>query len=252
MRALLVDDELPALAELAYLLRLDARITEVTPVGSGAEALSALAHQPFDVVFCDINMPGLSGMDVARTLARMPSPPSLVFITAHEQHAVDAFEVRALDYVLKPVRAERLSEAVRRVVGARAAESASPTTAPEPEDETIAVELGGVTTFVRRSQVIYAQAQGDYARLHTDDGAHLVRVSLTLLEERWQEAGFARIHRSTLVNLARVTHVRVHQGHCSVLLDDVELQVSRRHTRALRDRLGRTGLAPAGRRRGEL
>jgi DNA-binding LytR/AlgR family response regulator len=104
-------------------------------------------------------------------------------------------------------------------------------------DETIPVGLGGVTTFIKRSQVRYAQAQGDYARLHTATGSHLVRTSLTTLEERWAEAGFVRIHRSTLVALPHVDAVVTGRGGCKIRLGEIELQVSRRHLRDLRDRL---------------
>jgi DNA-binding LytR/AlgR family response regulator len=112
----------------------------------------------------------------------------------------------------------------------------SPSTTP-PEDETIPVELGGVTRFIQRSQILYASAHGDYARMHTANGSHLVRVSLNALEERWGEKGFVRIHRSTLVSLAHVTEVSSDSGRAVVRVGDVELQVSRRHTRDLRERL---------------
>jgi len=107
------------------------------------------------------------------------------------------------------------------------------------------VGLGGVTTFIKRSQVRYAQAQGDYARLHTASGSHLVRTSLTTLEERWAEAGFVRIHRSTLVALPHVDAVLTGHGGCKIRLGDIELQVSRRHLRDLRDRLSWSGGAGA-------
>jgi DNA-binding LytR/AlgR family response regulator len=246
LRALVVDDEQPALEELSWLLRQDERIAQVRTAGSGAEALRALEAGDIDVVFSDISMPGLDGMDLARVIARFTERPQVVFVTAHDQHAVDAFAVDAVDYVMKPVRADRLSEAVRRVVA-----SAEPATtgaargsgARAEADETIPVELGGVTRFITRSQVRYAQAQGDYARLHTPAGSHLVRIPLSTLEERWAAAGFVRIHRSTLVSLSHVREVRMEHGRCSVVLEDVELQVSRRHTRELRDRL----LRPAAR-----
>ena len=138
---------------------------------------------------------------------------------------------------MKPVRADRLAEAVRRVVAAADPASGLATAVTAPEDETIPVELAGVTRFISRSQIRYAQAQGDYARLHTEAGSHLVRIPLSTLEERWAAAGFVRIHRSTLVSLAHVREVRMEHGRCSVVLDDAELQVSRRHTRELRDRL---------------
>ena len=248
LRALLVDDEVPALSELAFLLRQDDRIGEISTATSGADALRALEVQPVDVVFCDIKMPGLDGMEFARVLARFAERPQIVFVTAYDEHAVDAFEVRATDYVMKPVRADRLAEAVRRVIAARSHGGAVSEPAPgaatagpsAQADETIPIELGGVTTFIQRSQVIYAQAHGDYARLHTATGSHLVRISLTTLEDRWSASGFVRIHRSTLVSLPQVTEVRMDRGRCSVRLDGVELQVSRRHTRDLRDRLLRS------------
>jgi DNA-binding LytR/AlgR family response regulator len=236
LRALVVDDEVPALEELSWLLRQDDRIGDVRTANSGTEALKALEEGPVDVVFSDINMPGLNGMDLARVIARFAQRPKIVFVTAYDQHAVDAFAVDATDYVMKPVRPDRLAEAVRRVVEG-AVEAPEPASAGQPEDETIPVELGGVTRFISRSQIRYAQAQGDYARLHTDTGSHLVRIPLTTLEERWGAAGFVRIHRSTLVALPHVREVRMEHGRCTVVLDGAELQVSRRHTRELRDRL---------------
>jgi DNA-binding LytR/AlgR family response regulator len=242
LRALVVDDEAPALSELAYLLRQDERIGDIRTASNGADALRALETAPVDVVFCDIKMPGLDGMALARVLARFADRPQVVFVTAYDEHAVDAFEVSATDYVMKPVRAARLSEAVRRVVTALAAGTDSP--GQTAVDETIPVGLGGVTTFIKRSQVRYAQAQGDYARLHTATGSHLVRTSLTTLEERWAEAGFVRIHRSTLVSLPHVDAVVTGHGGCKIRLGDVELQVSRRHLRILRDRLSWSTGAP--------
>jgi DNA-binding LytR/AlgR family response regulator len=237
LRALVVDDELPALEELSWLLRQDERIGEVRTASSGTEALRALEEGPVDVVFSDINMPGLDGMDLARVIARFAQRPRIVFVTAYDQHAVDAFAVDATDYVMKPVRPDRLAEAVRRVVEGAPEPTEAAAGQTEPDDETIPVELGGVTRFISRSQIRYAQAQGDYARLHTDTGSHLVRIPLSTLEERWGPAGFVRIHRSTLVALTHVREVRMEHGRCTVVLDGAELQVSRRHTRELRDRL---------------
>jgi DNA-binding LytR/AlgR family response regulator len=236
LRALVVDDEEPALEELAYLLREDPRIGSLRTASSGAEALRALDAEPVDVVFCDIRMPGLDGLDLARVLARFTQRPQVVFVTAYDRHAIDAFDLRATDYVMKPVRPERLAEAVRRVVEAVVPATESPT---KSEDETIAVELGGVTRFVQRSQVRFVEAHGDYARLHTTTSSHLIRIPLSTLEERWSEAGFVRIHRSTLVALPHVDEIRVDGGRCAVRLGDRVLQVSRRHTKELRDRLVR-------------
>ena len=242
LRALLVDDEAPTLAELAWLLGQDERIGEIYTAGSGTEALKSLDDHPVDVIFTDISMPGLDGLALAKVLARFADRPQVVFVTAYDEHAVTAFELEVTDYVMKPVRADRLGEAVRRVVAQRAEKRVTVVPVPDaPADETIPVELGGVTTFVQRSQILYAQAQGDYARLHTDRGSHLVRISLNALEERWGDHGFVRIHRSTLVSTAHITAVTVQSGRCKVSLgDDIALEVSRRHTRALRDRLIRS------------
>ncbi len=249
LTALVVDDEVPALSDLDYLLGRDERIGEVITASSGTEALQVLDSRDVDVVFSDISMPGLDGMALARVISRFSVRPQIVFVTAHDEHAVDAFALAATDYVMKPVRAERLGEAIRRVVAARD-ERGSVTVEPVPattvEDETIPVELGGVTRFISRSQIRYAQAHGDYARLHTERGSHLVRVPLSVLEERWGEFGFVRIHRSTLVALPHVSEVRMDHGRCAVRVGEVELQVSRRHTKELRDTLLRR---PIGDRR---
>jgi DNA-binding LytR/AlgR family response regulator len=231
MRVLVVDDERPALDELAYLLGRDPRITIVLTADSAAEALRVLQEEAVDAVFSDIRMPGLTGLELAKVLSRFKSAPPVVFVTAHDEHAVDAFELHVVDYVLKPVREERLAEAVRRIVSAG--------TEPTQEDDSIAVELAGVTRFIRRSDVRYVEAQGDYARLHTPTGNHLLRVPLTTLEEQWRDCGFVRIHRSHLVSLPYVSEVRMDGGRCTVIVDGEELAVSRRHTKALRDVLVR-------------
>ena len=232
MRVLVIDDERPALDELAFLLGRDPRVDAVITADSATEALRVLQEQPVDAVFTDIRMPGLSGLDLARVLSRFRQSPPVVFVTAHDDHAVAAFELDAVDYVLKPVRDDRLAEAVRRIVEA----SGGPRSGDE---DMIPVELGGVTRFVPRGDVLYAEAQGDYARLHTAAGSHLIRTPLATLEEDWRDAGFVRIHRSLLVALPHVDEVRVEAGRCSVLVGGTELTVSRRHTRELRDVLVR-------------
>jgi two-component system response regulator LytT len=231
LHALVVDDEAPAREELAFLLRQDPRVADARPAASAGEALRVLADQPVDVIFCDIKMPGLDGVELARVVSRFAERPRIVFVTAYDDRAVDAFDVQAVDYLLKPVRADRLAEAVRRALSATTGERGS------DDDETLAVELAGVTRFVRRSQVRFAEAQGDYVRLHTAGESHLVRTTLAELEERWSDAGFVRIHRSTLVALAHVVELKVVDGRCAVRVGDAELPVARRHTRHLRERL---------------
>jgi two-component system, LytTR family, response regulator LytT len=231
LQVLVADDEAPALEELAYLLRRDPRVGDVTTASSGEQALRALERDQFGAVFLDIRMPGLDGLDVARLIDRFADQPDIVFVTAYEDFALDAFELKATDYLLKPVREERLAEAVRRICDHRS--QAAPVS--DVPDETIAVELGGVIRYVSRSEIRYVEAQGDYARLHSGDATHLIRASLSELGERWRGAGFVRIHRSHLVALRYVDQVCLDAGRWTVRVDGQVLSVSRRHVAELRD-----------------
>ncbi|MFA1547495.1 LytR/AlgR family response regulator transcription factor [Actinomadura chokoriensis] len=252
LHVLAVDDERPALEELSYLLRQDPRIGQVTGAGDASSALRDLSRmlvdgERLDAVFLDIRMPGLDGLDFTRLLTGFAAPPHVVFVTAHDDCAVTAYELGALDYLLKPVRPERLAESVRRV--AEAVHRTGPPPAadgPDPDDELIPVELGGRTRLVSRRTVTHVEAQGDYVRLHTADGGFLVRMPLSALTKRWEAAGFIRIHRSTLVACAHITEVRFDGGRAAVRVGDELLQVSRRHTREVRDRLVRKFHHPDG------
>ncbi|MGF7122444.1 LytR/AlgR family response regulator transcription factor [Rhodococcus sp. AG1013] len=242
LTVLAVDDERPALDELAYLLRAREDIGEVLTAGDATTALRILRDGAVDAAFLDINMPGLDGLELAGILTQFANPPSVVFVTAHEDRAVAAFDLGAVDYLLKPLREERLAEAVRRIVERRRSTrgEADDTSAA---DEVIPVELGGVTTLVPRSTVKWVEADGDYARLHTATGSHLVRIPISSLESRWTDAGFLRVHRSYLVSLSEVTGIRSVGSGLVVCLRPqggapaVELPVSRRHTRELKDKL---------------
>ena len=243
LSVLVVDDELPALEELAYLLSQDSRVANVLRAGSGTDALKHLEAGDIDAVFLDIAMPELSGLDVARLLSRFKDPPAVVFVTAHDEYAVTAFEINAVDYLLKPVRAARVAEAVRRII-----EGGAPAATASVDDVTIPVELGGVTRFVPRSEVRLRRVAGGLRpaahRSGQPPGADPASPSC---EERWRDAGFVRIHRQCLVSLAHVRQLRQDGSHCSVVVDGTELAVSRRHTRELRDllvRRARPGSSP--------
>ncbi len=259
---LAVDDEAPGLSEIKYLLESSPHIRRVLTAFDAAEALRILRGDydpevmdrtraglpPVDAVFADINMPGLSGTDLARVLGAFRAPPALVFVTGVEHsEAVVAFEVGALDFVTKPINEDRINKAITRVVDRVAV---TPAVTPEPapqeptDDEVIPVELGGTIKLVPRASVRYVEAQGDYARLHTNDGqSHLVRIPLAQLEERWENAGFVRIHRSYLVALPLVTELRMTSNGYAVVIGSgdnaKELPVSRRHTRELKERIVR-------------
>jgi DNA-binding LytR/AlgR family response regulator len=221
LRVLAVDDEPPALDELAYLLRDDPRVGRLHTAGDATEALRVLRDGDVDVVFLDIRMPGLDGMELAKVLARFARPPAIVFVTAYDDRAAEAFDLGVADYVRKPVQAERVAESLRRVLASRLvrARRAAPGQAAGEDDPTIPVELAGTTRMLPRSSVRWVEAQGDYARLHTADGSHLVRVSLATLAERWADAGFVRIHRSFLVQLKLITELRMTNNGYVVLID---------------------------------
>ena len=244
LTVLAVDDEAPALDELVYLLGQHPAIARVRGASDATAALRRLHEDDVDAVFLDINMPGLSGLELAGVLANFAAPPMIVFVTAHDDKAVAAFDVGAVDYLLKPIRRDRLDEAVRRVCAA--ARNAEPAT-EERDDapDVVPAEVGGVTHLVHRDSISWVEAEGDYARLHATTGSYLVRIPLTTLETRWADSGFQRVHRSYLVALRMVTGMRTSNGTVTVRLSangsspSVELPLSRRQVRELRDRLVR-------------
>jgi DNA-binding LytR/AlgR family response regulator len=234
IRALLVDDEAPARSELRYLLAQHDDISVVGEAASAGEAI-ALAHElRYDVVFCDVEMPGLTGVEATPLVRDRRDPPAIVFVTAHEQYAVEAFAVEAFDYLLKPVDPARLARVLDRL-----RERTRDTTAPV---EKVPVVAGGGTELLDYDQIHYAQADGDYSRVHTYDRSYLCTASLGELEEKLPGGRFARIHRSYIVNLAKVAGVRrAAPDRFRLQLADAEkteLDVARRQSRQLRERLG--------------
>jgi two-component system, LytTR family, response regulator len=243
IRALVVDDE--PLSRRAVRLRL-AGERDVVVVGestSGPSALRALREEAPHLVFLDIQLPGMDGFEVLRRVAPAPLP-DVVFVTAFDQHAVRAFEVNALDYLLKPFSEERFREAMERArsrirrgsAGDLSRLKALLRTAglpdrrePEPPLSRVRVRDRDRIYFVNVDDVVWIGAEGNYAALHTPEGTHLVRATLTELEERLDPSRFARIHRSTIVNLDRVREIRpfVAGSYTVVLEDGTRLRLSR-------------------------
>jgi DNA-binding LytR/AlgR family response regulator len=251
VRVLVVDDEPPARRYLvAQLERLEQPVSVVDSVGDATEALRILQQTAVDLIFLDVRMPGLDGIDLAGVLDRFERAPRVVFVTAHEEHAVDAFRVHAFDYLLKPVDPRRLADAMRRVAGdvrrVTGEASLGPATAA-PTTSAIAVDHGGRTVMVERDRLLYVEASKDYSRLRTADGAYLLRVPISTLEAAWADSGWMRIHRSYLVPIAAVGELSQDAaGGWSVRLGKHHLPVSRRHLSTVRDRLHRSARALRG------
>ena len=258
MNVLLVDDEALARRRLRRLLMDAGDVTVVAECASGASALDALRTHRVDLLFLDVQMPGIGGFVVAESL-QGPDAPLLIFVTAFDTHAIRAFEARALDYLLKPVRKERLGLALDRAREAIAArrsseyarqlrsviaqldqESGAPAPAPPaPGAERIEVRDGDRVRYVAAEDVAWAEADGAYVRLHTDRGTFEIRDTLSRLESSLDPRRFARIHRSYLVNLARIQELQPWFGGDAVLLlhGGQQLKVSRTYRAQLRQRL---------------
>lgn len=239
LRVLAVDDLPAALDEMRRMLSEAPEVADVDSAGDPVRALKCIQANRYDAVFLDIAMPGLDGIELGSLLARLAQPPVIVFVTAYSEHAVTAYGIGAVDYLLKPVRPERLSAALAKVVRmAQTPESGGSQTPGADEMAALPVEAQGRTWYVHRDDVQFVEANGDYARLHTPTGVHPVRMPLSRLEEHWASAGFLRVHRGYLVALEAVREL--HSDSTGNLLAHTDLgnvPVSRRHARNLRERL---------------
>lgn len=239
LRVLIVDDEAPARAKLRRYLSSDHRADVVGEATNGVEAVECIVSLRPDLVLLDAQMPGLDGFEVLAALEQ-DEVPHIVFVTAHDGHAVRAFEVQALDYLLKPVDRARLGSAIGRVIEAgrpardvvrvlddrsRAAQSL----------ERFLVRERGRLRLVSVGDVDWIGAAGNYVELHVGSSTHLVRGTLSELEGRLPAERFARVHRSTIVNLDRVKELQPwsHGDQLLLLEDGTELRLSRRY----RDRI---------------
>jgi two-component system response regulator LytT len=234
LKALVVDDEAPARSELRFLLGEVGGVEVVGEAGNAMEAMQLIKAIPYDVIFLDIQMPGLTGVQLAEALSAHPRPPAIVFITAHSEHAVKAFEVRAADYLVKPVELDRLKDTVARLTPV--AEQA-----PAKVDR-ILVEKAGKKLLIAVEEILFIMAKDDYSYLHTAAERYLSTMSLAALESKLDAAGFFRIHRRYLVNLSCVKEVVPMYGGTLLLTltddDSTQIPVSRRRVPSLKKALG--------------
>jgi two-component system LytT family response regulator len=217
MRVLIVDDEPLAQAALANLLSHRHDVERFDLAGDAVEALEKLSHVPYDVLLLDVNMPEVSGIEMLdRMKWREETPPSVVFVTAYEEHALAAFRKHAVDYVLKPFSKERMDEALDAASRRNAGERAAHLVAGLPQlqkllqhpSEKIAIKAKGRILFIEPGNIISVHAEGNYALLQREADSYLLRESISVLADKLKPYGFIRIHRSVLVNASFVDEIQ--------------------------------------------
>ncbi len=237
LKAIIVDDE--SLARKGLKLRLEEieGVEVIGEAGNGREALNSVAELQPDLVFLDIQMPGMSGFDVISKM-QQDDMPLIIFVTAYDQYAIEAFDVHAVDYLLKPIEADRLQEAVNRAISHKELDGAvtdkqrlleliisitgksensiaqllKDHTGVKSYPDKIAIKDGGETTLVETQDIDWVDAAGDYMCVHANDQTHVMRITMKELEAQLDPANFQRVHRSTIVNLDRVTKVCSHMN----------------------------------------
>lgn len=245
LSVLAVDDEVPQLEDLARLLRANHRVGEVETAASAHDAVMKARERGYDAVFLDVRMPELDGLELAKVLNAFPHSPALVFVSAFDTSAVATFELRALDYLMKPVTPQRIDEALKRVEAAapplaELAEPGGEFGSPPPRDVIAVHDLRARgMRLLARSSILYVKAYGDYVRVYADSGRYLLRSSLTDVERRFTPHGFLRVHRQYLVNLTRAVEIRAQLNGTAVMRfeNGGEIPVARRHVPELRRRV---------------
>jgi DNA-binding LytR/AlgR family response regulator len=246
---LAVDDEHTQLEDLARILRTSPAVEEVECAFGGHDAVVMASANRYDAIFLDVRMPDLDGLELARVLKRFASPPQIVFVSAYDTAAVDAFELAALDYLRKPVSRRRVEEALERVVVAldrdrpQLSNNRAPSDLRAPSEHdmvAVANARSGAVRLVARSEILYAQAHGDFVRIVTGDGRYLLRATLAAIEDRWEPFRFTRVHRQYVANLGQVLELRPQLGGTAELAfaEGQTIPVARRHVAELRRALG--------------
>jgi two-component system LytT family response regulator len=250
LRVLVVDDEAPARRKLLRLLREDALVEVVAEADSGEGAVAAITDHRPDLVLLDVQMPGMDGLDVTRALSAAHTP-RIVFVTAHEEYAVRAFEVHAFDYLLKPVSRERFRDVLRRAREQRGQEGSA--LSARMRDlfaelrrvrsfaDRLLVQEEGRARFVPVRDIAWVEADRNYLVLHCRAGTYTLRGTLDALEKTLDPKDFVRINRSSVVRLdaIRELHPWFHGEHKVILQDDTELRWSRRYAGQRADLLKR-------------
>ncbi|MFA5881980.1 MAG: LytTR family DNA-binding domain-containing protein [Eubacteriales bacterium] len=266
LKALIVDDEYPARKELRFLLNKFENIEVVGEATNAQEALTLIKALDYSILFLDIEMPGMNGLEVGAKVQEMPNPPHVVFVTAYDEYAVRAFEVNAVDYILKPFDEKRLTQTIKKIVKitqqqqqqapnnpANGNRTDQPVVFPEEAGpggqkpptikiDRIPAEKQGKTILVNESDIIYAFTEQDYVYIKTFKDKLFTRFTLKELESRLNPAVFFRTHRCYLVNLHKVKEIiPFFNGTYTLIVEDhekSEVPVSRAQAKKLRKILG--------------
>jgi two-component system, LytTR family, response regulator len=245
LTVLLVDDEPLAREGLRILLELDPDIAAIYDAKNGHEAVAAIREQSPDIVFLDVQMPEMDGFGAMREIGadRMPA---VVFVTAHDQYAIQAFEINAIDYLLKPVTADRFAKALERVKARLAARSGDTNrqilslletiASPTRYLKRLAVRTAGKTVLVDVGEIDWIEAAENYVQLHTSGGGHLLHVTMSTLEKSLDPGTFLRIHRSVIVNVTRIRELQpvMHGEYAITLASGARLQSGRNYSERLK------------------
>jgi two-component system, LytTR family, response regulator len=247
---LVVDDEAPARQRITDLLRRDSQVAAIIEASDGLSAVEIIQNRRPDLVFLDVQMPELNGLEVIAEV-RAERMPLTVFVTAYDEHAIRAFEANALDYLLKPFSDERFEVTMARVsirmdersvreFGRRILRMVS--AAPAGALDRLVVKSGGSTRFVRVADIDWIEAAGVYANLHIGGKELLYRAALNELVERLDPVRFVRVHRSAIVNIESILHLEpISHGEFEVILKDgSRSRISRTYRRQLEKRLGQS------------
>ncbi len=250
MRVLIVDDEPLARQRLRALLDAEADVEVVGECADGREAVEAIHKYKPDLIFLDVCVPELDGFGVVEAIAQEPRP-GIIFVTAYDRYALRAFEVHALDYLLKPFDRERFQKALGRAraeVGRSRSEEVSEQLRALLQDarakskylDRVVIKSGGRVFFLRVEEIDWIEAAGNYLKLHCAGEAHLLRETMNSLETRLDPAKFLRIHRSTMVNIERIQELQpwFHGDYAVLLRDGTRLTLSRSYRQKLHDLFG--------------
>jgi two-component system LytT family response regulator len=251
LKTLIVDDEPLARERVSTLLQAEDGIEILGECRDGLEAVAAIQQLSPDLVFLDVQMPGADGFQVIQTIGA-EKMPVVVFVTAYDQHALRAFEVRALDYLLKPFDRERFREALQRArrhieqqetgdLGRRLLALVKDFRPAAPKTDRLVVKSSGRLFFLRVDEIDWIEAAGNYARLHVGTEAHLIRETMISLEGRLDPERFFRIHRSRIVNMERVQELQPWSNgeYVVILRNGTRLTLSRGYREKLQERLGK-------------